>query len=266
MKILKPYIIELAKTLQSHWYHCWRMQPDGSKGEYLGVFPSSTTILNAYPQSAHLTRWIAEQGWNEAQAIKSAAGERGTTIHKGIEFLLDGGELCEGEYMPGHNRPVSLEEYWKLFTFVSWHNEYQPKIIVKELKIFSEQGQYAGTLDALVRIGGEITIIDWKSGSSIHEHFPLQFASYAKAIEENTDIEVVQTACLQLGAQNKNGYRFVVYPDWRDHYKVFEHVRATWQYDYFDAKKNPKEPPVLDLPATLKLERTFKVEALENNN
>ena len=245
MKILKPYIIELAKTLSHHWYHVWRALPDGAKGEYLGVFPSSTTILNAYPQSTYLTQWIAEKGWNESQRIKSEAGERGTRIHSACDALEDGIELLEQNY--------SLEEWYKIDSFVDWHKEYNPELIAKEMAIFSESGQYAGRFDRLYKIAGEITVLDLKSGAGLHEHFPLQFASYAKAIEENTDIEIVQTAALQLGSISKLGYRFVVYPDWRDHYKVFEHVRATWQYDYFDSKKNPKEPPVLELPSTLKL-------------
>jgi len=270
MNILKPYTIELAPTLSQHWYHVWQVKKPRvnlkkgdavfgemlifKKGRFLGTFPSATTILNAYPQSPHLTRWIADQGWNEAQAIKSAAGERGTTIHKGIEWLLDGNELREGYMLPGGYRALSVEEYWKLSTFVSWYNEYKPTIIAKEMRVFSKKGGYAGTLDALIEIGGQVTIIDWKSSSSIHEHFPLQFAAYAYAIEEMTDLKIEQTACLQLGAQNKQGYRYVVYPSWREHYKVFEHVRATWQYDQFDSKQRSKEPPVLILPPVLKLD------------
>lgn len=246
MIVTKPYIVELAKTLSQHWYKVWRQQEDGSKGEYLGVFPSSTTILNAYPQSQFLTKWIADNGWSESQRIKSEAGERGTRIHTACDLLEDGVELLEQNY--------SLEEWVKINSFVDWFKEYNPELIAKEIAVFSKPGKYAGRLDRLYKIGGEITVLDLKSGSGLHEHFPLQFASYAKAIEENTDIEIVQTAALQLGASNKNGYRFVVYPDWRDHYKVFEHVRATWQYDFFDSKKNPKEPPVLDLPEKLKLE------------
>lgn len=245
MKILKLYIVELAKTLSHHWYHVWRAQPDGSKGEYLGVFPSSTTILNAYPQAAYLTQWIAEKGWNESQRIKSAAGESGTRIHSACDALEDGIELLEQNY--------SLEEWLKINSFVDWHKEYNPEMIAKEIAVFSEAGQYAGRLDRLYRIAGEVTVLDLKSGAGLHDHFPLQFASYAKAIEENTDLEIVQTAALQLGAKNKNGYRFAIYPDWRDHYKVFENVRKVWQYDQFDSKKNPKEPPILELPETLKL-------------
>lgn len=245
MKILKPFIIELAKTLQSHWYHVWRVQPNGLKGEYLGVFPSSTTILNAYPQSTYLTQWIAEKGWNESQRIKSEAGERGTRIHAACDALEDGIELLEQNY--------SLEEWYKIDSFVDWYREYNPELIAKEMAIFSESGQYAGRFDRLYKIAGEITVLDFKSGAGLYEHFPLQFASYAKAIEENTDTEIAQTAALQLGSISKLGYRFVVYPDWRDHYKVFKNVRAVWQYEYFDSKKNPKEAPVLELPSTLKL-------------
>ena len=246
MQILKPYIVELAKTLSQHWYHVWKAKPDGSKGRYIGAFPSSTTILNAYPQSPQLTKWIAEQGWHESQRIKSEAGERGTRIHAACDMLEDGVELDEHDY--------SLEEWWKISTFVGWFNTYKPELIAKEFPIFSPKGKYAGRLDRIYKVAGEITLLDLKSGSSIHEHFPLQFASYAKAIEECTDLKIAQTAALQLGASNKNGYRFVVYDDWKDHYKVFENVRAVWQYDYFDSKKNPKEPPVLKLPSTLKLE------------
>ena len=250
MKVIKPYIIELAKTLSQHWYNVWKVKPNGSKGRFVGCFPSATTILNAYPQSAHLTKWIAEQGWNESQRIKSEAGERGTRIHTATEVLESGGTLLEKDY--------SLEEWWKISTFVAWWNATKPELIAMEFPVFSPKGKYAGRFDRIYKINGAITLLDIKSSSSIHEHFPLQFASYARAVEEITDIKIEQTACLQLGASNKNGYRYVVYENWKDHYKVFEHVRATWQYDYFDSKKNPKEPPVLVLPAELKLEIVIK--------
>lgn len=245
MKVLKNYKVELAKTLNQHWYDVWKAKPDGTKGRFLGTFPSSTTILNAYPQSAYLTKWIAEQGWSEAQRIKSEAGERGTRIHAALDTLEAGGTLLEANY--------SLEEWWKICTFVRWHDEYRPELIVAEYPVFSAKGKYAGRLDRIYKILDEVIILDFKSSQSIHEHFPLQFASYATAVEENTDLKIASTACLLLGASNKNGYRYVTYPDWKDHYKVFQHVRATWQYDYFDSKKNPKEPPVLEVPSELTL-------------
>ena len=204
------------------------------------MFPSSTTILHAYPQSEHLTKWIAEKGWNESQRIKSEAGIRGTRIHAACDLLEDGAELRKDDY--------SLEEWFKISTFVRWYSIYQPEVVAKEFSVFSPQGKYAGRLDRIYKIGGEMTILDFKSSSSIHDHFPLQFSSYAKAIEETTQFAIVQTAALQLGAKNKDGYRFVIYPDWKSHYAVFEHVRGVWDYGLA-----PKEVPVLELPDALSL-------------
>lgn len=240
----KQYRIELAKTLTGHFYSVW--EQGKKKEKFLGHFVSATTILNAYPTSEHLVKWVADQGFHESRMIRDEAGRRGTKIHLAIEDLLAGNELQEESY--------TVEEWVKIKSFADWHNEYHPEIIATELAIFSKKGKYAGRVDCVAKIGGEITVIDWKSSKSIHESFPLQFAAYANAIEENTDLKIIQTAAVQLGAQNKNGYRFVIYPDWKDHYKVFENVRKVWQYDYFDSKKNPKEPPVLELPSTLKLE------------
>ena len=245
MKVLKPYIVELAKTLSQHWYHVWKAKENGDKGRYLGAFPSSTTILNAYPQSVQLTKWIAEQGWHESQRIKSEAGERGTRIHHACELLEADTVLHEADY--------SLEEWFKIASFVDWHRTVMPVLIATEFPVFCQRGKYAGRLDRIYLIDGKVVLLDIKSGSGIHDHFPLQFASYAKAVEEMTDLKVELTAALQLGASNKNGYRYVEYPKWREHYEVFKNVMNVWQYDQFGARKNPKEPPVLELPPTLKL-------------
>jgi hypothetical protein len=233
------YKIELAPTLSQHWYGVH------ANGKFLGYFPSVTTILNAYPQSQHLTRWIADQGWNESQRIKSEAGERGTNVHRAIEVLLMEEALQQQAY--------SLEEWWKISTFVDWFHDTNPEILATEIALFSKKYKFAGRVDCIAKIDGKITVIDWKTSGSLYEHYPLQFASYAQAVEENTDLKVEQTAVVQMGTKSKKGYKFETYPDWHDHLKVFKHVQKTWQYDYFDSRKNPKEPPVLILPAELKL-------------
>jgi len=245
MQILKPFIVELAPTLSAHWYNVWKQKPNGTKGRFLGTHPSSTTILNAYPQSPQLTKWIAEMGYNESQQYKESKGRSGTKIHAACDALEGGAMLNREEY--------SLEEWWKISTFVDWFAAFQPEPIAAEFPIFSPSGKYAGRLDRIYLIGGEITLLDFKSSASLHPHFQLQFASYAHAIEETTDLKIVQTAALQLGAGNKNGYRYVIYPDWKEHYEVFKSVKKTWQYDQFDCKQSPKGAPVLILPETLKL-------------
>lgn len=242
MTIKKNYKIQLAKTLSGHFYGVTEIKKNG-KEKFLGYYPSSTTILaGGYPQSEFLTRWIASNGWQESQRIKSEAGERGTRIHAACDLLEAGQELLEVNY--------ATEEWVKIKSFVDWYQEYQPQQIVAEFPVFSKKGGYAGRLDRIYLLNSEHILVDFKSSSGIHDHFPLQLASYAKAVEENTDLKINQTAILQLGATNRNGYRFVLYPDWREHYQVFQNVKATWEYAN---EKIAKEPPVLDLPSTLKL-------------
>jgi hypothetical protein len=228
--------------LSGHYYSVWQKNAKG-KERFIGHFPSATTILNSYPTSEHLMKWVAEQGFHESRAMRDAAGRAGTKIHTAIQGLLEGEELQEPNF--------TIEEWYKLDTFVKWYIDYKPEILALEVPVFSKKGKYAGRLDCIAKVSGQMYIIDWKSSKNIHPSFQLQFSAYAKAVEENTSIKIEATAAVQLGAQNKNGYRFVIYPDWKKDYNVFESVKKVWE---FDNEKIAKEPPVLVLSATLKLE------------
>lgn len=237
MRFRHHYRIELAPTLAGHYYTVFE------KKKFLGYFVSSTTILNAYPQSVQLTRWIADKGWHESQAIKSEAGERGTKVHNGVDLLLGGKVLAKNAY--------SLEEWWRLNAFVQWHKDYHPQLMASNLPVFSKKHGYCGTLDRLYRIQKKVVLVDDKTSGAIYDHFPLQVGSYAEALEEMAYVKVDETAILQLGAKNKNTYRFALYPEWRDHFKVFLSVFGTWKYD--NGVVEGFEPPVLVLPEELKL-------------
>src|SRR3990167_2309682 len=236
MEIKTPYIITLAKTLSGHYYSV------RTEKRFVGHFPSVTTFLNAFPVGEHLIKWIAENGFHESRAIRDEAGRAGTKIHLALEDLLKGEELLETGY--------TMEEWVKIKSFVDWHKEYKPEIIATEFPVFSKKGKYAGKADCIASINGEVHVIDWKSSKSIHPSMALQVAAYANAVEENTDLKIANTSIVQLGAQNKNGYRFVLYPDWRKNYKVFQSVQRTWIYDN---EKQAEEPPILELPDRLKL-------------
>src|SRR3990167_4684615 len=131
------YIITLMPTLQEHWYKVERITPGGLV--LLGYFPSSTTILNAYPQSLHLTKWIAEQGWNESQERKSEAGRRGTNVHGGAELLLKREVLLRDMY--------DLEEWVKIWAFTEWFKINKIYSHEVEFPLFNPVFGYAGKAD-----------------------------------------------------------------------------------------------------------------------
>ena len=238
--IKKEYKINLAETLEGHWYDIAE-KVKGDKFKNLGIFPSATTILNAYPQSPHLQQWIAEKGWNESQKIKSEAGVAGTQVHQAIELLLGGQELQRGFY--------GLKEWTKIYAFVKWYLEYNPKILFTEKKIYSKKYKYAGTFDCLAELDGRKTIIDWKTAQSVHPHYYLQISAYSSAWEEMTGEKIDQTAILQIGNKSKSGFRFIINPEeeWKEHFQVFRAVKTTWEYD-----RGGSEPEIVELPQTLK--------------
>jgi hypothetical protein len=239
MQLKHNYRIELAKTISQHWYGVW----EGKK--FLGHFPSVTTILLSYPTSPQLTAWIATHGMEEATNIRDEAGISGTKIHSACDMLEEGQTLFEANY--------TIKEWVKIKSFVDWYNEYKPLKIAGEIPVFSKKGKYAGRVDRIYKIEDKTIVLDFKSSNSLHPQFSLQFSAYTHAIEENSDLRIDATAALLLGASNKNGYRFELYENWKDHYKVFQKVRGVWEYDNYGSRKTKKEPPILVLPESLKL-------------
>lgn len=240
MKIVHPYKIELARTLAGHWYNVWLHK------RKIGTFVSSTTILLAYPTNEYLTKWIADRGFHESKQIRDEAGHKGQRVHSAIERLLDGETIFIEDYTD--------EEFYKLSTFVDWWREYKPEMITKEMPVFSKKYKYCGRLDYVCKIKElGIVVLDFKTSNHIHPQFSLQFASYAQALEEMTDLKIANTAVLQLGTRrNKKGYRFETYPDWKEHLKTFLAVKKVWDFEHSGEKENP---PVLELPESLKLNK-----------
>ena len=222
--------IDLAPTLTGHWYKVGK-----------GYYPSVTQILTSFPQSPFLTKWVADHGWEESQAIKTEAGEKGTQVHNAVERLLKGAELDQQNY--------SLPEWWKLNTFWSWYKEYKPEVVQTELMVFSRKYKYAGTIDCVYKTKDGLTLIDFKTSGSIYDHFPLQVAGYAQAYEEMFDQHIYQTAILQLGAKNKNGYRFVIQDNWKENVKPFLAVKKIFDYQYGKGYV----PQIMNLPNMIKL-------------
>lgn len=69
--------------------------------------------------------------------------------------------------------------------WIQWYltnPQFKPEHI--ELKVWSEQYQYQGTLDCVAKIGKKLVVVDWKTSKSIYPDMGLQLAAYAKAYEE----------------------------------------------------------------------------------
>lgn len=234
----EPGIVQIT-TLDERWYH----------NTVKNIFrPSSTWISSYYPKGIAFYKWLANTGWDEAEALKKAGGNRGSKVHRAVEALLNGLPLEMTDYLPnpetGQPEELTVEEWECVMSFVDWYNEVKPEIIDLEQVVENKKYNYAGTQDLKCKINGEVWIVDFKTSAHVWPEMELQLSSYKHA-DKNKD--VVKMGILQLNYKlNKRKFKFTEVPD---KFHLFIAARQIWLSENEGVKPKQK-----DYPVTLKLE------------
>ena len=213
-------------------------------------YPSVTWIAGYYPKGIGFYKWLANTGWNEAEAIKNAAGDKGSKIHRAIEDLIDGKVVAmESSYINNTTEQLealTLEEYECILSFSRWWNEVKPITVARDLTVFNEQEFYAGTMDYLCKIDNQQWLIDFKTSQNIWPEHELQISAYKHAQEKE-----VRLAILQLGYQrNKNKFKFT---EINDKFDLFLAAKKIWQEEV-----GKVQPLQKDLPTFIQLQQNIK--------
>ena len=215
--IIKEKGIKRVTTFDERWY----IFPSDDPNTGLPGFdydPSVTWISGKYPKGIQFYKWLADQGWDESQAIKQAAGDKGSKVHYAISSLIAGNKLTfESEFLnpfTGKLETLTIEEWECLMAFKEWYLVTKPKVIANEILIRNEEHRYAGTIDLLCEIDGQPYVLDFKTGQSIWAEYELQLSAYRHGTlflpdDVQFDLEKASLAILQIGyRRNKNGYKF----------------------------------------------------------
>jgi hypothetical protein len=175
---------------------------------YKGV-PSVTWIAGYYPKGIGFYKWLAEKGWDEAAAVKQAAGDKGSRVHYAVEKILNGEEFRIDTKVFDRGRSTELEKYETelsyeelvaVKSFCDWRadieKDYTLDIIAIERTIFSDIHGYAGTIDLVARLtpkpeganplkltGPTLFVIDFKTSKQIWREYELQVSAYRVALE-----------------------------------------------------------------------------------
>lgn len=232
----------------------WYAVPGANSSTGLPEFkylPSSTWIADYYPKGIGFFKWLASKGWDESQAQKESAGERGTKIHKSIDFLEEMGAFPIDTVIDGDE--LSADELEAIMAFSSWWNENKPEVLARELVVFGDG--YAGTLDRIYRINGQVYIVDFKTSQHIWESMLLQISSYSHARIDykllgitDKEWEDRKLAVLQVGYKmNKKRYKFTEIPD---KYELFKVARLIWENE-----NSKSEVRQMNFPLVIKLEK-----------
>ncbi len=206
--------------------------------------PSVTWICGYYPKGIGFMKWLSEHGWDEAEAVKQAAGEKGSRVHRAISDILMGKEVkIDAQYADNDgNEPkeLSSQEYEAIMSFANWLNEIQPEVMAVDYTLVNEKDNYAGTIDMKLKIGGEVWIVDIKTSKDVYPSHELQVSAYMAAEKECQKI-----AILQVGyPRNKNKYKFT---EIEPQFNLFKAAQAIW------AKETEGQHPLQkDFPMALK--------------
>lgn len=233
-------IVQITTT-DERWY------VKESKNEITGLpefryVPSVTWIAGCYPKGIAFYKWLANQGWDEGQALKQAAGDKGSKVHTAIEDMIHGVEVkMDDKYLnktTEQQEELTLEEYDCLMAFSDWVAETKPKFLQSEFVIFDEKTGYAGTVDCLCEIDGKKFIVDFKTGQYIWPEYELQLSAYKHALNDpNLEIMILQVGY----KRNKNSWKATIL---EDKFDLFLSAKKIWANEHGKEIPSQKDYPL----------------------
>ena len=225
-------------------------------------YPSVTYILSFYPKGKQFENWLKQNG-HGADFIASESAERGTTVHKAIERILDNPTI-ELKWIEDNGQAnYSVDEWLMILRFIEFWNKYKPKLIASEIHIFSNEHKFAGTIDLVIELNGELWIIDLKTSKSLHTIYDLQLSAYQEAWNEMfPEAPIKKYGILWLKSHTRKpsseesgkiqGRGWQLYIPDREHIRNFDIFTKT--YDIFKVE-NPDARPITEkYPNIAKLE------------
>jgi hypothetical protein len=112
-----------------------------------------------------------------------AAATIGTTVHEVIEKALrteiQTGVATTFLAHDGGQKVTECLEKW-----LEWRRQVDLKVIAVEKRLASQDYGFAGTLDLLAEVDGEVSVIDFKTGKAIYAESYLQNCAYRVALAE----------------------------------------------------------------------------------
>lgn len=166
---------------------------------------------------------------------RDTAAIRGTDVHALAEELIHGREVEVPEHLLAH-----VEGYAK------WLEDFSVEPILTERRIANRKWWYAGTFDALVRIGGETLLVDLKTSKAIYGETAAQVAAYANAEwyedDDGNETPLPQIDGLAAVHVTDAGTQMYRFGDPTGAWKFFQH--AAWLAGQMDALKAQVGEPV----------------------
>lgn len=181
--------------------------------------PSVTTITSRFKDSGGLMYWSNLVGRGERdceeQDICIACGTRpGKTLAEARDKAADLGTyahaLIDG-FITGH--VVEPEEFAHLTaeqheladqcfrTFEQWWAQNDCEAVETELALVSEAHNFGGRLDGLIRVCGELSVVDWKTSAGLYADHIAQVCGGYMILAEESGFEPLRADLLRVSKE-----------------------------------------------------------------
>jgi hypothetical protein len=218
-------------------------------------YASVTSILNYFPKNQFFHSWLKDVGHNSDIIANKAAGE-GTQVHNAVEAFLNGEEITWiDEY---GSAKYNLDVWRMILRFADFWNTHKPELIATEYHLFSDEHEFAGTADLVVRMFDQLWLLDLKTSNSLHTSYDLQLAAYATAWNETHNEKVTHTGILWVKANTRGegkggriqgkGWELKMISDIENNFKMFKNIQEIYKLE------NPDHKPYTEiLPTSVKI-------------
>lgn len=150
-------------------------------------YPRVTSIVSIKAKPA-LYKFYADQvSFSGAEEIKNKSAEEGTLLHETVESILKNEKI---------SIPTSVAPAVRAFLDFKNQNQIIPYKI--EERIISKKHHYAGTMDCLAELNGQLGVLDIKTSVAIYRDYGIQTSAYVEALREDPSVPPLKRWILRL--------------------------------------------------------------------
>jgi hypothetical protein len=120
-------------------------------------------------------------------ALTEAATSTGTMVHARIEAEVKR-ELGHKVTVPPvpellvSDGVASPHPAWNAYqSYLAWRRAHAVEPVAAEVRVYSDEYEFAGTADLLARVDGDLTIVDYKTSKGVYDEYLFQIAAYRHA-------------------------------------------------------------------------------------
>src|SRR3989344_1766231 len=150
-------------------------------------YPRVTSIVSIKAKPALYKYYANLPNFAAGEEIKNKSAEEGTLLHEAVESIL------KNEQPP---IPDSVTPAVTAFLDFKKQNEIIPHQI--ETRVISKKHHYAGTLDCLAELNGQLGVLDIKASCAIYRDYGIQTSAYVEALREDPSMPPLKRWILRL--------------------------------------------------------------------